>query len=106
MHARLSSTTGLVAALVLSTRAPQLPAQEWHLSAHAGRIRSSLDPVAVARPSFAVGLRYDDPGAGLRLTVGVPTNSVDALWGGAGAWKRLSARRSGFVAGIDLSGNA
>ena len=104
MRAPLRGMHVLVALLI--TSAAELPAQEWNLSAHAGRIRSSLDPVADASPSFAAGLRYDDPGAGLRLSAGVPTNSVDALWGGIGGWKRLSARRSGFLAGIDLSGNA
>ncbi len=105
MRALMRGMSTLVA-LRLLTSVAELPAQEWNLSAHAGRIRSSLDPVADVRPSFAVGVRYDDPGAGLRLSAGVPTNSVDALWGGIGGWKRLSAHRSGFLAGMDLSGNA
>lgn len=82
-----------------------LCAQEWQATAHTGRIRSTLDPAA-ASASVAVGLRYDDPFAGLRLSAGVPTRSADAFWGTAGAWKRLSTRFGGVRAGVDVTGTA
>lgn len=96
-----------VALVVTAIVAPApLPAQEWNLSAQAGRIRSVLDPAAAVSETFALGLRYDDASAGLRVSAGIPTTSSEALWGGVGAWKRLSVSRRRFVAGIDLSGNA
>jgi hypothetical protein len=85
-----------------------LPAssQEWHLSAQAGRIRSVLDPSAEASQSFVLGLRYDDPAAGLRFAAGVPGRSNEALWGGVSGWKRSTLRAGGFRAGFDVAGNA
>lgn len=79
--------------------------QEWRLSTEAGRIRSALDPAAAA-PTISLGLRYEDPATGLRFSAGVPTNSDEALWGGIGAFKRLSIRGGAFLAGVDLLGNA
>jgi hypothetical protein len=76
------------------------------LSAQAGRIRSVLDPSSAASKTLALGLRYDDPNAGLRLSAGIPSNSTEALWGSVGGWKRLAPRFGGFRAGIDVAGNA
>ena len=93
-----------LAALALATSGAPLAAQEWRLGAQAGRIRSALDPAP--SESFALGLQYNDPATGFRLTGGVPIRSNDALRGGASAWKRLSVRRRGVLAGLDLAGNA
>lgn len=95
---------GLSAALGLTMSVAPLAAQDWHASAHAGRIRSALDPAP--SESFALGLQYDDPNTGLRLTGGVPIRSDDALRGGASAWTRLAVRRRGVLAGLDLAGSA
>jgi hypothetical protein len=88
----------------LGLSAMSLSAQEWRASAQAGRIRSALDPAP--SESFALGLQYDDPTTGLRLTGGLPLRADDALRGGASAWKRLAAQSHGFLAGLDLAGNA
>jgi hypothetical protein len=96
--------TGLFAALGLTMSFASAAAQEWHVSAQAGRIRSALDPAT--SESFALGLQYDDPTTGLRLTGGVPMHSAEALRGGASAWKRLSVHRRGLLAGLDVAGNA
>lgn len=86
--------------------ATPLAAQEWHVSAHAGRIRSVLDPSATSG-SFALGLRYEDPDAALRLSAGIPGSSNDALWGSVGGWRRFAARFGGnFRTGLDVAGNA
>jgi hypothetical protein len=97
-------SVGLGAALGLTISFSSLPAQEWRASAQAGRIRSALDPAP--SESFGLGLQYDDPTTGFRLTGGVPMRSSDALRGGASAWKRLAVRHRGVVAGLDLAGNA
>jgi len=96
--------TSLIAALGLTMSSAPAAAQEWRVSAQAGRIRTALDPAP--SESFALGLQYDDPTTGLRLTGGVPMHSADALRGGASAWKRLSVRRRGVFAGLDVAGNA
>jgi hypothetical protein len=83
-----------------------LPAQEWHLTTEAGRIRSALDPAAGATPSVAVGLQFVDATSALRISGGVPTRSDEALWGGVGASKQLVLGAHSFVAGIDLMANA
>lgn len=80
-------------------------AQQWNVSAHAGQMRSTLDP-ADATASIALGLQYAAPTAGFRLSTGIPTSSVESLWAGAAAWKRAALRHSGFVVGVDLAGNA
>ena len=103
MRAPMIGASGLAAVLALTMAVAPLAAQEWHASAQAGRIRSALEPAA--SESFALGLQYDDPTGGLRLTGGAPIGSVDALRGGIGGWKRLSASHRGLLAGIDLSGN-
>ena len=94
----------LFAAAGLMTSAASLTAQEWRVSAQAGRIHSALDPAP--SESFALGLQYDDPTADLRLTGGVPMRSGDPLRGGASAWKRLAMHHRGVIAGLDLAGNA
>ena len=96
--------TGLFAALGLTMSRAPLAAQEWRVSAQAGRIRSALDPAP--SESFGLGLQYDDANAGLRLSGGVPMRSSDPLRGGASAWKRLSVQRGGLLAGLDVAGNA
>ncbi|HEX7980042.1 MAG TPA: hypothetical protein VF461_15640 [Gemmatimonadaceae bacterium] len=95
---------GLFAALGLTMSSAPLAAQEWRVSAQAGRIRSALDPAP--SESFALGLSYDDANTGLRLSGGVPTHSADPLRGGASAWKRLSMQHGGLLAGLDVAGNA
>ncbi|MCI0435791.1 MAG: glycogen-binding domain-containing protein [Gemmatimonadetes bacterium] len=95
---------GLAFLLGLSAAAAPATAQQWAVSAQAGRVRSALDP-ARAPSSIALGLRYDARDTGLRLSGGVPTESLDALWSSAGAWKRAAVRQRGFVAGIDLAGS-
>ena len=96
----------LATALGFGSAATRVAAQEWHVSAHAGRIRSVLDPSATSG-SFALGLRYEDPDAALRLSAGIPGRSNDALWGGASGWKRFAARFGGnFRTGLDVAGNA
>lgn len=97
---------GLAAAVALLSSTTNLDAQEWSLTAQTGRIRSALDPAQATAQSFAAGLRYDDPTASLRLSAGVPTNAVDALWAGLGGWKRWSAKAGAVVAGVDLAGSA
>lgn len=106
MHLHLSRVIILAFGVSVATGATPLPAQDWHLSAQAGRIRSVLDPSSAASESFALGLRFDDSNAGLRLSAGIPGNSSAALWGSAGGWKRLAPRFGGFRAGIDVAGNA
>src|SRR5688572_17874535 len=101
----MQARTRLFLLASLWTAPVALSAQEWQATAHTGRIRSALDPAA-ASASFAVGLRYDDPFAGLRLSAGVPTRSAETFWGTAGAWKRLSTRFGGIRAGIDVTGTA
>lgn len=93
-----------IVAMVITT--PSLSAQDWHVSAQAGRIRSVLDPSAAMSESFAVGLRFDDPDAGLRVSAGIPRTSSDALWSSMGGWKRFAPRFGGFRAGVDIAGNA
>ena len=95
---------GLFAATGLVMSSAPLAAQQWRVSAQAGRIHSALDPAP--SESFTLGVQYDDPTADLRLTGGVPMRSGDPLRGGASAWKRLAMHDRGFVAGLDLAGNA
>jgi hypothetical protein len=98
---------GIRLMLLIACAAAAAPAsaQQWNVSAQAGRMRSALDP-ADATSSIALGLQYEAPTTGFRLSTGVPTSSVEALWAGAGAWKRAALRHSGFIAGLDLAGNA
>ncbi len=95
---------GLLTAAGLAMSSAPLGAQEWRVSAQAGRMHSALDPAP--SESFALGVQYGDPTTDLRLTGGVPTHSGDPLRGGASAWKRLAVHHSGVIAGLDLTGNA
>jgi AMP-activated protein kinase-like protein len=106
MRRHVSRAIGLAIGLTVTNLSSPLAAQDWHLSAQAGRIRSVLDPASAASESFALGLRFDDPNAGLRVSAGIPGNSNEALWGSIGGWKRLAPRFGGFRAGIDVAGNA
>ncbi len=81
-------------------------AQEWRVAVDAGRIRSALDPTAGGSQTLAVGVGFDGPVTGLRLSAGIPTPNDSMRWTALGLWKRLAATRNGFTAGIDLSGNA
>ncbi|MHB1222820.1 MAG: glycogen-binding domain-containing protein [Gemmatimonadaceae bacterium] len=95
---------GLAGALGIAVAAGPLAAQEWRASTLAGRIRSSLDPVASER--LALGLQYDGPTAGLRLTGGVPLRAEEPWTGAVSAWTRLAVRRQGLLAGVDVAGSA
>lgn len=106
MHMHPSRVIGVAVGVVITSVATSLPAQDWHVSAQAGRIRSVLDPSAAVSKTLALGLRYDDPNAGLRFSAGIPSNSTEALWGSLGGWKRVASRFGGFRAGIDVAGNA
>jgi hypothetical protein len=94
-------TSGMI---VIAVAFP-LPAQEWRLSAQAGRIRSVLDPSSAASESFALGLRFDDPNAGLRVSAGIPRTSTEALWSSVSGWKRVAPQFGAFRAGVDVAGN-
>ncbi|HUQ81637.1 MAG TPA: glycogen-binding domain-containing protein [Gemmatimonadaceae bacterium] len=103
-RARASLVRSALAASVVTIASTALDAQDWHATAQVGRIRSVLDPAA--SESFALGLQYDDPAGGLRLTGSVPARSAMELRGGLSAWRRFAARHSGFLAGVDVAGNA
>ena len=91
--------------ILCAAAAAPLNAQQWNLSVQAGEMRPALDPASAA-VGVALGLGYEASTAGFRLSTGLPTRSVESLWLGAGAWKRAALRQRGFVAGVDLSGNA
>ena len=96
--------------LVLTAIAPFViaapsAAQQWQVDAQGGRIRSTLDPSASGTASVVAGIGYQDPVTAFRISTGVPTRADAPFWGALGAWKRLALHRSGFSAGIDLSGN-
>lgn len=100
-HAGLALT--LLAVSTIPT--PPVVAQEWHVGAQGGWIRSSLDPSAEAVGSISAGLRYEAPRTAFRLVGGVPTVRDEPLWGSASLWQRLATRGGrGFLAGLDLSG--
>lgn len=81
-------------------------AQEWRFGLDAGRVRSTLDPVARQGVSLAAAAGYEAPSAALRLSVGVPTPSDSVFWGAVAGWKRVAATTRGITAGVDLTGNA
>jgi hypothetical protein len=80
-------------------------AQQWQVDVQGGRIRSTLDPSARGTESVVAGIGYDDPATAFRISTGIPTRTDAPYWGALGAWKRLALRKSGFVLGIDISGN-
>jgi hypothetical protein len=81
-------------------------AQGWSVGVDAGRIRSSLDPIARQTQSVAANLGYADAATAFRLSAGIPTSSDSVRWAAVAASKRFSATRSAFTGGIDLSGSA
>jgi hypothetical protein len=93
-----------VGAVLLLWVAP-LSAHQWSVEAHAGRIRSALDPAAPHSETFMIGLRYDAPATAFRISTGIPTSSTQPLWAAVGAGKRLTLRSGGIVGGVDLSGH-
>jgi hypothetical protein len=98
--------TLLIVCAAASAAAPApASAQRWNVNAQAGEMRSTLDP-ADAKSTIALSLHYDAPATGFRFSAGLPTSSVESLWAGVGAWQRAALRHSGFIAGVDLSGNA
>jgi len=80
-------------------------AQQWRVELQGGRIRSTLDPSARSTESVVAGIGYDDLTTAFRISTGAPTRGEAPYWGAVGAWKRLTLSKSGFFAGIDLSGN-
>ncbi len=106
----LRDTLALMAAMAMvgTTLSPTaLLAQEWHLGAQGGRIRSAIDPNAAATETFAAGLRFDAPSTALRFTGGIPTSDAEPLWGSLAAWQRLAVgNRRGAMFGVDMSGTA
>jgi hypothetical protein len=80
-------------------------AQQWKLGVDGGRIRSAIDPLARESESVVTGLGYDDPITAFRISTGVPTESGSPYWGALAAWRRLAAKKSGFVGGVDVSGH-
>lgn len=80
-------------------------AQQWRVDVQGGRIHSTLDPSARATESVVAGIGYEDPATAFRISTGIPTRTDAPYWGALGAWKRLALRKSGFISGIDLSGN-
>lgn len=79
---------------------------QWRLEAQAGQMRNALDPANTELQSFMIGVRYDEFESALRISAGIPTTSTQSLWGSIAGSHRLATRKSGFVVGVDLSGNA
>lgn len=95
-----------LAVLALTASVSTGQAQQWNIDAEAGRIRSALDPNAPQSQTLALGLRYDDALTGFRLSGGVPTNAAEPLWGAIGGARRVAARKSSLIFGVDVAGNA
>src|SRR5688572_3295602 len=95
----------LITAALALWSAP-VAAQQWSVEAHAGRIRSALDPGAPQSETFMVGLRYDAPFTAFRISTGIPTESTQPLWAAVGAAKRLALRSGKIAGGLDVSGHA
>jgi len=81
-------------------------AQQWRVGIDAGRIRSTLDPVAREAVSLAAGAGFEGPSSALRASVGIPSPGDSVRWAAIGGWKRLAGTKRGFTGGIDLSANA
>jgi hypothetical protein len=95
----------LLTAIAPIAIASPIAAQQWRVDVQGGRIRSALDPSARGTESVAAGIGYEDPAIAFRISTGIPTRTDAPYWGALGAWKRLALRKSGFISGIDLSGN-
>lgn len=98
----------LRAALVIAVVLWPAPAraQQWHLDAQAGEIKSALDPSSEAARNAVIGVRFEKTTTMFRVSAGVPTSSAAALWGAVAAGQRFAARRAGFVSGLDVGANA
>jgi hypothetical protein len=96
----------LAAGMFLCVAAAPLAAQQWSVDAHAGRIRSALDPTGIGIESIAVGAHYEKLNSGLRISVGVPTSSEQPLWGAIAGAHRFAVKPGAFIAGIDVAANA
>lgn len=83
-----------------------LSAQGWSLGVDGGRMRSSLDPAASASAVVAARVGYEDLATLLRVSAAVPTGADSVRWLSVGAWRRVSANRGSFLAGLDASGSA
>jgi len=81
-------------------------AQRWTAGVDAGRIRSSLDPIARQTQSVVANIGYEDPATGFRLSTGIPTSGDSVRWAAMAAARRFSSTRRAFTGGIDLSGSA
>ena len=97
--------TGMTAGVLLVIATSSLRAQQWSAEAHAGRIRSALDPASSAYESVAVGIRYERSHTAFRISAGVPTRSAAPLWGAAAAAHRFAARPGLLIAGVDVAAN-
>lgn len=95
-------TSGLAAAMTLATPAPV--AGQWLLEARGGRLRAAHGAAPVTSGALALGLRHEHPTRGLQLSVGIPANGDEPLWGTLGGWSRLAVARRGLSVGLDLSG--
>ncbi len=81
-------------------------AQEWRLSALAGRYRYESSPVGGANGTGLLGIRYVQGESWISAVGGAPLTSADASWGSLAAALRLSTARRPFEVGVRLSGQA
>jgi hypothetical protein len=97
----------MAGALCVAALSSPLPsaAQVWTLEAQAGRLRYDVGSALLQSSSLGLGVRYSDPRSWARVTLGVPLEEGDAVWGGAGSWQRLALRRGYLTFGMDLTGN-
>jgi hypothetical protein len=96
----------LIIALVMCAAAAPLPAQQWHVEAQGGRMRSALDPANTVSQSLVAGIRYERFNSGLRFSAGIPTRADEPLWGSVSGAHRFALQRGLLVAGVDVSANA
>ncbi len=91
--------------LLLASTPALATAQQWHMGVQGGRIRSSIDPAAVATGTLSAGVRTEAPRTAFGLVGGIPTADDEPLWGSASLWHRAAITgERGFLAGVDLSG--
>lgn len=92
----------MVGALVAAPGA--LTAQTgWEMEARGGELRTG--PGAPASSSLGMGLRYIRPDVLLSFGGGLPMSGSGAVWGEAGAWKRLGIEVGPVFVGADLTGS-
>lgn len=106
MRRALAGMRAPVLSMALMLVSVPVHAQQWHVDAQAGRIRSALDPNAPETETVVLGLRYDDLLTGFRLSAGVPTASAEPLWGAIAGARRIAAWRGSFFGGLDVGGHA